>query len=127
MSRESPQMVVRIAIKPSERKPRQSSWKVARRSVRMPTATTSPSLTPSIASGRQCRPATTQPLAILELEEDVLRQLGALGWWWAILPKSRLPGLDRDRTCVDFSGGPLYAGLAARRGGLPGLRRPPHG
>jgi hypothetical protein len=60
----------------------------------MPIATASPSLTPSIASERQCRQAMTQPLAILVLKEDVREQLEALGWRWAILPKSRLPGLD---------------------------------
>jgi TRAP-type uncharacterized transport system substrate-binding protein len=44
----------------------------------------------------------------LELEEDVLKQLEALGWRRATLPKSRFPRLDRDRTCIDYSGWPLY-------------------
>jgi len=44
----------------------------------------------------------------LELEEEALKKLEALGWRRAILPAARFPHLDRDRVCIDYSGWPLY-------------------
>lgn len=47
-------------------------------------------------------------LQVLELEEDVLARLEAIGWRRAVLPKTRFPRLDHDVMVVDYSGWPLY-------------------
>ena len=44
----------------------------------------------------------------LDIEENVLTQLEAIGWRRANLPKTRFPELDHDRTVIDYSGWPLY-------------------
>jgi TRAP-type uncharacterized transport system substrate-binding protein len=52
-----------------------------------------------------------KPIAIDSVQ---VRQLEALGWRSAILPKERYPLLDSDQPCIDYSGWPLYT-----RAGLP--------
>ena len=44
----------------------------------------------------------------LELEEDVLASMEAIGWRRAVLPKERFPGLAADSVSIDYSGWPLY-------------------
>ena len=44
----------------------------------------------------------------LELEEHVLRQLEAIGWRRAVLPRARFPRLEREVMVIDYSGWPLY-------------------
>ena len=44
----------------------------------------------------------------LQLEEDILRQMEALGWRRAVLPKSRFPRLEAESIAIDYSGWPLY-------------------
>ena len=44
----------------------------------------------------------------LELEDEVLRRLEALGWRRATLPRERYPALEADSVCIDYSGWPLY-------------------
>lgn len=47
-------------------------------------------------------------MGLIELEDDVLGRLEALGWRRAVLPKARYPLLTADHTCIDYSGWPLY-------------------
>lgn len=44
----------------------------------------------------------------LELEEDVMVQMEAIGWRRVVLPKDRFPLLERDVVTIDYSGWPLY-------------------
>ena len=44
----------------------------------------------------------------LELEEDVLTALEAIGWRRAVLPRERYSQLERDSMAIDYSGWPLY-------------------
>ena len=53
-------------------------------------------------------------LAPLELEEDVMAGMEAIGWRRVALPKERFPLLERDVVTIDYSGWPLYT-----REGLP--------
>ena len=53
-------------------------------------------------------------LVPLELEEDVMAGMEAIGWRRVALPKERFPLLERDVVTIDYSGWPLYT-----REGLP--------
>ncbi len=53
-------------------------------------------------------------LVPLELEEDVMAGMEAIGWRRVVLPKERFPLLERDVVTIDYSGWPLYT-----REGLP--------
>ena len=44
----------------------------------------------------------------LQLEDDVIARLEAIGWRRAVLPKQRYPLLDADSVSIDYSGWPLY-------------------
>ena len=44
----------------------------------------------------------------LELEEDVMAGMEAIGWRGVVLPKERFPLLERDIMTIDYSGWPLY-------------------
>ena len=44
----------------------------------------------------------------LELEDDVLAKMEAIGWRRVVLPKDRFPLLKRDIVTIDYSGWPLY-------------------
>ena len=44
----------------------------------------------------------------LELEDDVLSRMEAIGWRRVVLPKDRFPLLERDIVTIDYSGWPLY-------------------
>ena len=44
----------------------------------------------------------------LELEEDIMAGMEAIGWRRVVLPKERFPLLERDIMTIDYSGWPLY-------------------
>ena len=44
----------------------------------------------------------------LELEEDIMAGMEAIGWRRVVLPKDRFPLLERDIMTIDYSGWPLY-------------------
>jgi TRAP-type uncharacterized transport system substrate-binding protein len=44
----------------------------------------------------------------LQLEEDIISRLEAIGWRRAPLPKARYPLLNADSVSIDYSGWPLY-------------------
>ncbi len=44
----------------------------------------------------------------LELEDDVLSRMEAIGWRRVVLPKDHFPLLERDIVTIDYSGWPLY-------------------
>lgn len=44
----------------------------------------------------------------LDLEDNIMQQMVAIGWQRVMLPKRRYPDLDHDHPCIDYSGWPLY-------------------
>jgi TRAP-type uncharacterized transport system substrate-binding protein len=44
----------------------------------------------------------------LDLTDAEFAHVTALGWRKKILPKAKFPALDRDHTCIDFGGWPIY-------------------
>jgi hypothetical protein len=44
----------------------------------------------------------------LQLDEEALAKLEAVGWRRSVLPKARYPLLDADSVSIDYSGWPLY-------------------
>jgi TRAP-type uncharacterized transport system substrate-binding protein len=44
----------------------------------------------------------------VEIEPEIRKQLGELGWRTVVIPKGRYPHLDHDYTCLDFGGWPMY-------------------